>query len=497
MSMNIKRLFGVFFIIIIILLTAMGVLSIFILNTQKLGYSDQDSRVQVWVAALDLGTSSENLTQYSRAYVSTGDSSWMNKYYELLDIRNGKRPRENGRTISFRDSIAKIKMPEEELVLLKESEHRSNELTIIEIAAMNAARGLYPDKTLKYTIKGKADPEYASLLLYSDKYRSDKKLIMAPIDEFLSLLKKRAVSSVAYYNAKITNYTTFELTLAILVGLFSLASFMVLRRRLIKKMDECNHNNIKLIEAEGVLKKQNEELDKLNASKDKFFSIIAHDLRGPVGILMNFAELLDEKIREKDYADIEVFTKNLSQSSISVNELLNNLLNWARAQNPNIKANIGEFDPMPLIRKNIELCAMLAREKEIEITLENSENLAVMADSDQISLVFRNILWNAIKFTPKNGKISINVTGMNSGGKYVARISFTDSGVGMNHSQVEKLFRIDSISTTRGTEGEHGTGLGLILCKDYIELNQGKITVDSRLNVGTTFTVYLPSKTVA
>ncbi|MDD3035035.1 MAG: HAMP domain-containing sensor histidine kinase, partial [Bacteroidales bacterium] len=219
--------------------------------------------------------------------------------------------------------------------------------------------------------------------------------------------------------------------------------------------------------------------------------------RGPVGILMNFAELLDEKIREKDYADIEVFTKNLSQSSISVNELLNNLLNWARAQNPNIKANIGEFDPMPLIRKNIELCAMLAREKEIEITLENSENLAVMADSDQISLVFRNILWNAIKFTPKNGKISINVTGMNSGGKYVARISFTDSGVGMNHSQVEKLFRIDSISTTRGTEGEHGTGLGLILCKDYIELNQGKITVDSRLNVGTTFTVYLPSKTVA
>lgn len=86
---------------------------------------------------------------------------------------------------------------------------------------------------------------------------------------------------------------------------------------------------------------------------------------------------------------------------------------------------------------------------------------------------------------------------MNAGGKYIAKISFTDTGVGMNQSQVEKLFRIDSISTTRGTAGEHGTGLGLILCKDYIELNQGKITVDSRLNTGTTFTVYLPSKTVA
>ncbi len=90
---------------------------------------------------------------------------------------------------------------------------------------------------------------------------------------------------------------------------------MVLRRKLIKKLEECSNNNIKLIEAESVLKTQNEELDKLNASKDKFVSIIAHDLRGPVGILMNFAELLDEKIREKDYSDIEFFTKNLTQSS--------------------------------------------------------------------------------------------------------------------------------------------------------------------------------------
>ncbi len=497
MSMNIKRLFGVFFILIIIMLTAMGAISILILHTQKEDYNDQDARLQAWVVAAELRISSENLTQYARAYVSTRDSIWLHKYYDVLNTRNGISPRENGRRISFHDSITKINMPEEELDLLQESEQHSNELAIIEIAAMNAVKGLYPDKTLKYTVRGKVDLEYANSLLYNDKYRQDKKLVMDPIDVFFSHLKKRAISSGFYYNSKITYYTTIELTLAILVGLFSLASFIILRRRLIKKMDECSSNNIKLIKTESELKKQNEELDKLNASKDKFFSIIAHDLRGPVGILMNFAELLDEKIREKDYTDIEVFTKNLSQSSISVNELLNNLLNWARAQNPNIKANIGEFDPMPLIRKNIELCAMLAREKEIEITLENTENLAVIADSDQISLVFRNILWNAIKFTPKNGKISINVTGMNSGGKYIARISFTDTGVGMNQSQVEKLFRIDSISTTRGTEGEHGTGLGLILCKDYIELNQGKITVDSRLNVGTTFTVYLPSKTVA
>lgn len=497
MAMNIKRLFGVFFTIIIILLTGMGVISILILNTQKDGYSNQDARVQVWAAASELRVSSENLTQYARAYVSTRDSAWLYKYYDALEKRSGKIPRENGRAISLLDSIAKIKIPEAEFALLKESEHRSNDLSIVEIAAMNAARGLYPDKTLKYTVKGKVDLEYANDLLYSDKYRSDKKLVMDPIDEFLSLLKKRAISSVDYYNSKITYYTTIELTLAILVGLFSLASFIILRGRLIKKMEECNTSNIRLKEAESVLKIQNEELDKLNASKDKFFSIIAHDLRGPVGILMNFAELLEEKIKEKDYTDIEVFTKNLSQSSISVNELLNNLLNWARAQNPNIKASISEFDPMPVIRKNIELCAMLAREKDIEITLENTDNLLVIADPDQISLVFRNILWNAIKFTPKSGKISINVTGMNAGGKYIAKISFTDTGVGMNQAQVEKLFRIDSISTTRGTEGEHGTGLGLILCKDYIELNQGKITVDSRLNTGTTFTVYLPSKTVA
>lgn len=497
MNMNIKKLFGLIFFIIIILLATIVIVSNMILDTQRAGYKEQLQRVQAWAIATDLRTSSDNLTQYSRAFITTGDSLWLKKYYLVLDQRNGIIPNSNGRKIRLIDSVSRLNMPEAEFSLLVEAERRSNDLAVIEIAAMNATAGLYPDNTLKYVIKGKPNPAYAQELLFNNKYKNDKNLIISPIDEFFTLLKKRSIDRVDYYNKKLTYYTTIVFTLTILVGLFSLISYLVLRRRLIKKMDECNYNNIKLIEAEGVLKRQNEELDKLNASKDKFFSIIAHDLRGPVGILMNFAELLEEKIKEKDYTDIEVFTKNLSQSSISVNELLNNLLNWARAQNPNIKASISEFDPMPVIRKNIELCAMLAREKDIEITLENTDNLLVIADPDQISLVFRNILWNAIKFTPKSGKISINVTGMNAGGKYIAKISFTDTGVGMNQAQVEKLFRIDSISTTRGTEGEHGTGLGLILCKDYIELNQGKITVDSRLNSGTTFTVYLPSKTVA
>ncbi|MEA5007058.1 MAG: HAMP domain-containing sensor histidine kinase [Rikenellaceae bacterium] len=497
MNMNIKKLFGLIFFIIIVLLATIVIVSRMILETQRAGYKEQLQRVQGWALASEMRTSSDNLTQYSRAFVTTGDSLWINRYFLVLDQRNGKIPDAHGRKIRFIDSASRLNLPEVEFSLLVEAERRSNDLAIIEIAAMNAFVGLYPDNTLKYVVKGKPDPSYAKELLFNNKYLNDKNFVIKPINDFLALLKKRSMARVDYYNKKISYYITIVFTLTILVGLFSLISYLVLRRRLIKKMDECNNNNIKLIEAEGVLKRQNEELDKLNASKDKFFSIIAHDLRGPVGILMNFAELLDEKIREKDYTDIEFFTKNLSQSSISVNELLNNLLNWARAQNPNIKANTSEFDPIPVIRKNIELCAMLAREKDIEITLENTDNLLVIADPDQISLVFRNILWNAIKFTPKNGKISINVTGMNAGGKYIAKISFTDTGVGMNQTQVEKLFRIDSISTTRGTEGEHGTGLGLILCKDYIELNQGKITVDSRLNVGTTFTVYLPSKTVA
>jgi len=497
MAMNTKRLFSLFFTIVIILLIIMSIITNLILNVQKDGYKEQDRRVQAWIAASELRTSSENLTQYSRAYVSTGDSSWLAKYYDVLDRRNGKAPRENGRAISFVDSIAKLNLSEAEFSFLKKAEQESNELAIIEVAAMNALRGLYPDKTLRYTVKGKPDPDYANTLLYNDNYRNDKALVMKPIDEFFSLLKIRTISRVEYYNKKLTEYTTLDLSLVILVGLFSMASYLVIRRSLIKKMEECNSNNTRLIETESVLKSQNEELDKLNASKDKFFSIIAHDLRGPVGILMNFAELLDEKIREKDYTDLELFTKNLSQSSISVNELLNNLLNWARAQNPNIKANISEFDPMLPIQKNVELCAMLAKEKDIEISVHKDDDLLVMADIDQISLVIRNVLWNAIKFTPKKGKISISVSGINSGGKYIAKISFSDTGVGMSQAQVEKLFRIDNISTTRGTEGEHGTGLGLILCKDYVELNSGKITVDSRLNVGTTFTIYLLSKTVA
>ncbi len=497
MNMNIKKLFGLIFFIIIILLATIVIVSRMILETQRAGYKEQLQRVQGWALATELRTSSDNLTQYSRAFVTTGDSLWINRYFLVLDQRNGKIPNDNGRKIRLIDSASRLNLPEAEFSLLVEAERKSNDLAVIEIAAMNAMVGLYPDNTLKYVVKGKPDPAYAKELLFNNTYRSDKNFVIKPIDDFLSLLKKRSMERVDYYNKKLSYYTTIVFTMTILVGLFSLISYMVLRRKLIKKMEECSNNNIKLIEAESVLKTQNEELDKLNASKDKFFSIIAHDLRGPVGILMNFAELLDEKIREKDYSDIEFFTKNLTQSSISVNELLNNLLNWARAQNPNIKANISEVDPMPIIRKNVELCAMLAKEKDIDIVIESVDNLLVFADPDQISLVFRNILWNAIKFTPKKGSITVNVSGANAGGRYIAKISFSDTGVGMSQSQVEKLFRIDSISTTRGTDGEHGTGLGLILCKDYIELNQGKITVDSRLNSGTTFTVYLPSKTVA
>lgn len=497
MNISIKSLFKLIFATIIILLVAIVIVSRMILETQRAGYKEQLQRVQGWALATELRTSSDNLTQYSRAFVTTGDSLWINRYFLVLDQRNGKIPNANGRRIRLIDSVSRLNLPEVEFSLLAEAERRSNDLAVIEIAAMNAMVGLYPDNTLKYVVKGNPNPSYAKELLFNNQYRNHKSLVIKPIDDFLSLLKKRSMSGVDYHNRKLSYYTTIVFTLTILVGLFSLISYLVLRGRLIKKMDECSNNNIKLIETESELKKQNEELDRLNASKDKFFSIIAHDLRGPVGILMNFAELLDEKIKDKDYSKIEFFTKNLSQLSISVNELLNNLLNWARAQNPNIRANIAEVDPMPIIRKNVELCAMLAKEKDIDIVIESVDNLLVFADSDQISLVFRNILWNAIKFTPKKGVIRVNVSGANAGGKYIAKISFSDTGVGMSQSQVEKLFRIDSISTTRGTDGEHGTGLGLILCKDYIELNNGKITVDSRLNSGTTFTVYLPSKTVA
>jgi PAS domain S-box-containing protein len=239
------------------------------------------------------------------------------------------------------------------------------------------------------------------------------------------------------------------------------------------------------------LQKINLQLEQLNATKNKFFSIIAHDLKNPFQAILGFSELLmrnGDDFEEVQKLELISMIKSSSESAFN---LLENLLQWARTQTDTIKYNPQIIDLSDLIEQNIDLTKASAENKSITIDYDMSCDPTVYADSNMINLVIRNLLSNAIKFTRDEGKIMIKCFEKKPD---ELAVSITDTGIGISGEDLDKLFRIDEYFSTTGTSGEGGTGLGLIICKEFVEKNKGKIDIDSEPGVGTTFTFTLPVK---
>ena len=236
--------------------------------------------------------------------------------------------------------------------------------------------------------------------------------------------------------------------------------------------------------AEVQLKKYSEELKELNATKDKYFSIIAHDLKNPFNSIMGLSDIIKNEAKYLDIATIEQYASIINTTSKNTFRLLENLLDWARVQQSKMP-----FQPISLILKNvasdvIELMVEKANSKMIAIINYIPDNMIIVADKNMLETIFRNLVSNALKFTPVNGKIEIMAT------LHVNRyeISVKDTGVGIKNEDVGKIFEIGSGFSTRGTENEKGTGLGLLLCKEFVEKHHGKIWVESEEGKGSTFT---------
>ncbi len=244
-----------------------------------------------------------------------------------------------------------------------------------------------------------------------------------------------------------------------------------------------------LLEAHHRLQEQNAQLQELNASKDKFFSIISHDLRAPFSTLIGLSEFIStnyHKYREEKFKrHIDI----LHSSAQRLYALLENLLTWARLQRGAMEYEPEEFDLDGVIQENITLFSPRADEKRIRLTKEAEEGLMAYADPRMIDTVLRNLLSNALKFTKAGDSIAITAVPQEQ--RIEARV--TDTGAGITESGKDKLFRIDAHYSRTGTEGEQGTGLGLILCKELIEQNGGQIWVESEVGKGTTFTFTIPS----
>lgn len=242
--------------------------------------------------------------------------------------------------------------------------------------------------------------------------------------------------------------------------------------------------------SELIIKKQNEELLTLNASKDKFFSIIAHDLKSPFNAITGFSDILLRRIEKQDFEGIDKYTKIINQSSKMALELLLNLMEWSQIQTGRMKFEPEHFEIGEKVEESIVLLVGYAEQKNISIQNNVEKATIVFADKIMISTVLRNNLSNAIKFTKPNGIITIS----SNPSQEKVIISVNDNGIGITKEESDKLFKIDGVYSTPGTQQEKGTGLGLILCKEFLEKNNGKIWLESAVNKGTTFYFSLPNK---
>lgn len=236
------------------------------------------------------------------------------------------------------------------------------------------------------------------------------------------------------------------------------------------------------------LKESEIKLIELNASKDKFFSIISHDLKSPFNSIIGFSNLLLEQIKNKNIEGIEMYGNLILESSNMAMDLLLNLIEWSLSKTGRMVFNPEHFDMVACINKITHIFDYIARQKSVTIRNNLPQSAFVFADNAMISTVFRNLINNAIKFTMPGGEIT--VAAMEKQNEII--FSVTDSGVGISKNNIEKLFRIDQNYSTTGTNQETGTGLGLILCKDFVEKHNGKIWVESEEGKGSTFYFTLP-----
>ena len=240
--------------------------------------------------------------------------------------------------------------------------------------------------------------------------------------------------------------------------------------------------------AEQLLHESENKLLIANATKDKFFSIIAHDLRSPFNVIIGFSELLLENHMDYGIEKSERFIKMIIESSKNTFDLLENLLEWSRTQTGGIQFNPNKYILEKIIIKSIKQSESLAKQKDIQLSYIVENTIFVRADETMLNTVLRNLLSNAIKFTPKAGKIEVIATKSNEN----ITISVKDNGVGIKKGRLKNLFSIIDTGTTQGTANEKGHGLGLILCKEFIEMHGGEIFVESEEGVGSTFSFTIP-----
>lgn len=299
----------------------------------------------------------------------------------------------------------------------------------------------------------------------------------------------RAINTCGIYQYILKPWDSRELKLIIDNAL---ESYQLKRNneRLIVDLKEANDRlEEKVKERTAALDEKNEILKKTNEIKDKLFTIISHDLRVPMASLNVLMEVLVHAENNVSGDDFKRYSGKVQTYIQNVMDLLDNLLNWSLSQLGSKKIEIDEIALLPIIEKNIKLIHIAAQQKKISIEVANvGDDFKVKGDANMLNLIFRNLLSNAIKFTPDKGQITLTIEKVNSS----AKIGVADTGIGMSDEQLTKLFEPGYFNTNPGTAHEKGTGIGLKLCKEFVEKQGGQLEIQTKVNEGTVFYFTLP-----
>jgi len=254
-----------------------------------------------------------------------------------------------------------------------------------------------------------------------------------------------------------------------------------LQRQLIKEKHTLQDTLDQLNEA-------NLELKEINTTKDKFFSIIAHDLRNPFVVLLGFSDLLAENLKEFSINQIEEQIKLISQTSHQTYELLEDILLWSKTQLGKLTFNPQRIYFEDLYQVVIHNLSNQIQKKNITINFIEHEKSLLFADLNMFKTILRNLISNAIKFTYPNGCITVSSEKKNE----ILVVSVSDNGIGISPENQARLWKLSEQYTTNGTDGEEGTGLGLFICKEFVEKHGGKIWTESEIGKGSNFKFTIP-----
>lgn len=262
---------------------------------------------------------------------------------------------------------------------------------------------------------------------------------------------------------------------------------------LLKQRNEIQEAFTSLSEKNLKIEKQKKQLQELNATKDRFFSILAHDLINPFSALDGLTSLLLKKFDSYSPNEIKDMIKIMSHTTTQTYDLLRKLLQWSQTQSGRIENKPSKINLLNTITNNFELLENSFIKKQINFTNTVNKDLFVYVDNNMINTVLRNLMSNAIKFTPLAGNINISTKLLNKPQKTVVQVSVIDSGIGISSDVINKLFKIEENISTIGTNNEKGTGLGLILCKEFVKKMGGEIWVESEKGKGSKFIFTIPA----